>query len=115
MYSHRLRRLRTPLICAPNTSVAVSSHWPHASAQSLPRHQFKRQPEWCNSGWRLSTLVCWVMGPIGHANSLSILGGQTLVHTTQFAVDDEVKIRLVEAAMGISLPELAWRRSQRYH
>lgn len=119
MNSHRLRHLRTPLLSTPNTSVApwrppfCSSHSPHMPAKSLTRDQPKGQPQWCDSGWRLSTLVCWVLSPRGHRNSRRILGGETLIHTTSFAADDEEKIRLVEAAMGNPLAEPMGRQSHR--
>ena len=118
MYCHRLRHLRTPLL-STNTSVASwrsplgSSHKPHIPAKSLPPNQPKRQPQWCDNGWRVNTLVCWVLSPSGQRSSRHVLGGRTLFYTTSFAADDEEKIRLVEAAMGISLPGLVWQKSHR--
>lgn len=121
MYSHRLHH-RIPPMYAPMTTIAQwhsrlgSSDRPCNPATGQSRCQADEQRRCFAGGGELRIVVWWMFRPFGCSTHRVISGVPPLVHTTFIAGNDEQQIGLVEAAMGISLLELARRRLHpRYH
>jgi hypothetical protein len=121
MYPHRLHH-RIPRMYAPMPPIAQwhsrlgSSDWPFNPATGRSRCQTDEQRRCFAGGGELRIVVWWMFCPFGRSTHRVIWGFPTLVHTTFIAGNDEQQISLVEAAMGISLLELARRRLHpRYH
>ena len=121
MHSHRLHD-RIPPMYAPMPPIAQwhprlsSSHWPAIPATGRSRSRTNGQAHCFDSDGELGIVVWWMFHPFGRSTHRVISGIPPLVHTTFIAGNGEQQIGLVEAAMGVSLLELARRRSRRrYH
>lgn len=121
MYSHRLHP-RIPSMYAPMTPIAQwhsrlgSSDWPCNPTTARSRRPTDEQRCCFAGGGDLRIVVWWMFRPFGRSTHRVLSGVPPLVHTTFIVGDDEQQIGLVEAAMGISLLELARRRLRpRYH
>lgn len=121
MYSHRLHH-RIPSMYAPMTPIAQwhsqlgSSDWPCNPTTARSRRPTDEQRCCFAGGGDLRIVVWWMFRPFGRSTHRVLSGVPPLIHTTFIVGDDEQQIGLVEAAMGISLLELARRRLRpRYH
>lgn len=119
MPAHRLP-YRIPPHYAPMPSIAQwqsrisASPWPAIPVTRRSRSRLNEQAHRFDSDGQLSIVVWWMYRPFGRLTHRT-MSSFPLFHTTYIAGNDEQKINLVEAAMGVSLLELARRRSQRRH
>jgi hypothetical protein len=120
MPAHRLP-YRIPPHYAPMTPIAQwpsrlgSCHWPALPEPRRSRSRINGQAHRFDSDGQLSIVVWWMYRPFGRSTHRA-MWGPALFHTTFIASDDEQQIDRVEAAMGVSLLELARKRlHRRFH
>lgn len=119
MPAHRLI-YRIPPQYAPMTSIAQwpprlgASRRPTTPATGRTRSRIDGIPDCYYCDKALGLEVWWMLRPVRGSTHRSI-SGPLLFHNTFIASDDEQHIARVEAAMGVSLVELARRRSHRRH
>ncbi len=119
MPAHRLL-YRIPPQHAPMTPIAQwqsrigSPPWPAIPVTRRRRSQSNAIPNCYDCDKALGLEVWWMFRPVRGSTHRST-SGPVLVHSTFIAGDHEQRIGMVEAAMGVSLLELARRRSHLRH
>ncbi|PBJ19645.1 hypothetical protein BSF44_44780 [Pseudomonas sp. ACN8] len=119
MYPHRLpyrfRSQYAPMPTITQWHARLGTPYSAAIPQTArSRYPIQDQPHCSDGDGQLGIVVWWVFRPYGRSAYRMLSRIPPLVHTTFIAGNDEQQMKLLEATMGISLFELARRRTHRH-